>query len=305
MTREELNEQKQKELVREENKEKTKKVIKVSLKYFFIILIISLLFFFYTTYCSTTHVIVKEERIINSKIPKSFNGAKIIQFSDLHYGSTMYYEDVLKVVDLINERKPDLVVFTGDLIDQNYELKSKEQEKLIKALKNIDASLGKYAIIGEEDGENFVTIFNQSDFTILNNSYDLIYMNDKNPILLTGTSSLLKENYDLTKTYSYFNEPTHNSNIFTISLVHEPDLVSEIKESYNVDLYLAGHSHNGHIRIPYFGSVTKKEGAKEFDQPYYYFDNSQLYISSGLGTNGVGMRLFCRPSIYFFRLSQD
>ena len=63
MTREELNEQKQKELVREENKEKTKKVIKVSLKYFFIILIISLLFFFYTTYISTAHVIVKEERI--------------------------------------------------------------------------------------------------------------------------------------------------------------------------------------------------------------------------------------------------
>jgi len=305
MTREEMNEEKQKELIKEENKERTKKIIKFSLKIFFIILIISVLFFFYTTYISTTHVIVKEERIINSKIPKAFNGAKIIQLSDLHYGSTMYYEDLEKIVDLVNERRPDLVVFTGDLINQGYDLKSEEQEKITKLLKKIDASLGKYAIMGEEDGEIFVTIFNQSDFTILNNSYDLIYKDDSNPILLTGTSSLLKGEYDLNKTYGYFNEPTHNSNIFTVSLVHEGDLVSEIKESYNVDLYLAGHSHNGHIRIPYFGSFSEKEGSKEYDQPYYSFDNSQLYVSSGLGTNDIGFRLFCKPSIYFFRLSQD
>lgn len=305
MTREEMNQEKQKELVREENKEKTKKIIKTTLKVFFIILIISLLFFFYTTYISTAHVIVKEERIVNEKIPKAFNGTKIIQLSDLHYGSTMYYNDLKKIVSLVNERKPDLVVFTGDLINQGYNLKAEEQEKIIKLLKNIDASLGKYAIMGEEDGENFITIFNQSDFTILNNSYDLIYKDDNTPILLTGTSSFLKEEYDLSKTYGYFNEPTHNSNIFTISLVHEGDLISEIKESYNVDLYLAGHSHNGHIRVPYFGVFSKKEGSKEYDQPYYSFDSSQVYVSSGLGTNGIGLRLFCRPSIYFFRLSQD
>ena len=305
MTREEMNQEKQRELIKEENKEKIKKIIKFTLKLFFVMLIILLLFFFYTTYISTTHVIVKEERIINGKIPKSFNGTKIIQLSDLHYGSTMFYDDLEKIVKLVNDRKPDLVVFTGDLINQGYDLKSKEQEKITKLLKNIDASLGKYAIMGEEDGESFVTIFNQSDFSILNNSYDLIYKDDNTPILLTGTSSLLKEEYDLGKTYAYFNEPTHNSNIFTLSLVHEADLVTEIKEEYNVDLYLAGHSHNGQIRIPYFGSFSKKEGSKDYDQPYYNLGDSQLYVSSGLGTNGVGMRLFCRPSIYFFRLSQD
>ena len=306
MTREELNEQKQKELIKEENKEKTKKIIKISLKIFFWFLLIGLVFFFYTTYISTTHVIVKEERIINGKIPDAFVGSKIIQFSDLHYGSTMYEDDLKKIVEMINIRKPDIVVFTGDLIDSKYNLKSKEQEKIIKQLKNIDASLGKYAIMGEDDGENFVTIFNQSDFVILNNSYDLIYKNNNTPILLTGSNSLLKEQYDIEKTYAYFNEPTHNSNIFTISLVHEPDLVSEMKDNYRTDLFLAGHSHNGNIRIPYLGALSEVSGAKEYDEPYYSLDNSQLYISSGLGTNSKsGMRLFCRPSIYFFRLSKD
>ena len=76
---------------------------------------------------------------------------------------------------LVNERKPDIVVFTGDLIDKKYELSSEEQEKLIKELKGITATLGKYAILGDEDNEKISTIFNQSDFTILRNEYDLIY----------------------------------------------------------------------------------------------------------------------------------
>ena len=306
MTREEMNEEKKKELFREENKEKTKKIIKISLKIFFFVLIIFMSFFFYTSYVSTTHIIVKEERIISGKLPKSFNGVKLIQFSDLHYGSTMYEEDVKKIVKLINERKPDIVVFTGDLITTKYNLKSEEQERLISQLKKIDATLGKYAIMGNEDGENFITIFNQSGFNVLNNSYDLIYNDDNKPILLTGTNSMLKEQVDLKATYGYYSEPTHNSNIFTISLIHEPDLVTEIESLYNVDLYLAGHSHNGNIRIPYFGSFSNVVGAKEYNNPYYNLGDSQLYISSGLGTNnGLGIRLFCRPSINFFRLSQD
>ena len=302
MTREELNEEIQKEIEKEQNKETIKKVIKVVLKWTVILTVFFTLFFAYTTYISTVKVGVREYRIKNKKIPDTFNGLKIIQLSDLHFGSTMFNEDVNKIKKLSNERKPDIVIFTGDLINKQYDLNSKEQEKLIKVLKGINASLGKYAILGDEDNEKIATIFNQSNFTILRNEYDLIYKDDNNPILLIGLTSI-KKDQDIEKAYSYFKEETHNSNIYTITMLHEPDVVDDIVDIHQTDLFLAGHSHNGNIRVPFIKySLFKVENAKKYDQDYYKVRDSKLYISSGLGTP-KGIRLFCRPSINFYRLS--
>ena len=305
MTREELNQTKQEEIFNEERREKRKHLVMIFLKITLILILIFLSAFFYITYISTSSLIVKEQRIINEKIPASFDGMKIIQFSDLHYGTTVFQSEIKSLVKQINERNPDLVVFTGDLIDQNYNLKSKERESLITELKKIKASLGKYAIMGEEDGDDFTTIFNQSNFTILNNDYELIYKNDNTPILLIGLSSTLKEEINIEKAYSYFQDPTHNSNIYTISLLHEPDSVDQILAQYSTDLFLAGHSHNGIVHIPYFGPLNKKEGALKYNEPFYQLTDSKLYISSGIGTSDFGFRLFCRPSINFFRLSSE
>lgn len=302
MTREELNEEIQKEIEKEQNKETIKKVIKVVLKWTVILTAFFTLFFAYTTYISTVKVGVREYRIKSKKIPDTFNGLKIIQLSDLHFGSTMFNEDVNKIKKLSNERKPDIVIFTGDLINKQYDLNSKEQEKLIKELKGINASLGKYAILGDEDNEKIATIFNQSNFTILRNEYDLIYKDDNNPILLIGLTSI-KKDQDIEKAYSYFKEETHNSNIYTITMLHEPDVVDDIVDIHQTDLFLAGHSHNGNIRVPFIKySLFKVENAKKYDQDYYKVRDSKLYISSGLGTP-KGIRLFCRPSINFYRLS--
>ena len=166
MTREELNKKKQKKISREVRLNKNKKIINIAFKVFFIIFIFVSLFYLFNKYISTKQIIFKEKRIVNDKLPTSFNGLKIIHFSDLHYGTTMFISEIEEIVKSINERKPDLVVFTGDLIDKNYKLEVKEQELLIKQLSKISANIGKYAIMGEEDDERFSTIFNQSDFTI-------------------------------------------------------------------------------------------------------------------------------------------
>lgn len=300
MTREELNKDIRAKVSHESNKENTKKIVKIIIKLLLFFGIIGTLFFLYTTYVSTAKVMVREYRIINQKIPTSFNGLKIVQLSDLHYGSTMLDEELKKVINLVNERKPDLVVFTGDLIDKNYKLTPKEQEKIISNFKNIKATTGKYAILGDEDTEKIATIFNQSNFVILRDEYDLIYNSKDNPILLIGVNSTSK-NPDIDKAFNYYKEPTHLSNIYTISLIHEPDLADDI--NYQSDLILAGHSHNGNIRIPFAKkALFKVAGAKKYDQDYYHINNSELYVSSGLGTKR-GIRLFCRPSINFFRLS--
>jgi len=302
MTREELNKGIQDEIQDELKTTRRKKIIKLAIKIIIFLIIFFSLFFTYTTYVSTVKIGVREYRIKNSKLPKSFNGLKIIQFSDLHFGSTMFDKEVKKMISLSNERNPDIIVFTGDLIDRKYELSSEEQEKLIKKLKSMNAKLGKYAILGDEDNESVATIFNQSDFTILRNDYELLYNTDNNPILLIG---LTAKNIDIEKAYNYFKQENHNSDIYTISLIHKPDVVDEIKSSYHSDIYMAGHSHNGNIRIPIINySIFKISGAKKYDQEYYKVDDAELYISSGLGTH-EGFRLFCRPSINFYRFSNE
>ena len=305
LTRSERNEEKQKEIIKEENREIRKKIVISCFKIIIIIILLSITFYLYTTYISSKIIDVKEERIINEKLPTNFNGLKIIQISDIHYGSTIFIKDIKKLVELVNERTPDLVVFTGDLINKDYKLNSKEQEKLITELKKIKTTIGKYAIMGEEDSSEFNTIMNQSNFTILNNSYDLIYKDNNTPILLIGLNNS-KKNEDIDSAYEYFNQPTHNSNIYTITLLHKPDTVDEILEKYpTTDLFLAGHSHNGQINIPYIGGLIKKEGSQQYINEFYQINESKLYISSGIGTNVNGFRLFCRPSINFFRLSSN
>lgn len=303
MTREELNENKQEAIFKEENRKKTKKIAIKVFKFSLIFIIIFYAFFIYIKYVSTGSIIVKETRITNSTIPSSFNGIKIIHFSDVHYGSNIDINKTKELIEIINKRNPDLVLFSGDLISNNYELDNKEQEALIKELKKINANLGKYAVMGDEDKDNCATIINQSGFTLLNNSYELIYNKNDDAIIINGLDSYLNNNYDIDKSFAYFDSETANANIFTISLFHEPDLTDNILNKHKSNLLLAGHSHNGNIRIPYIGSIFKKEGAKKYDQEFYKISGSNLYVSSGIGTQGDGIRLFCKPSVNFFRIS--
>lgn len=308
MTRAEINEEKQKEIFKEQNKEKTKKIIINIIKLIFILSVIGFIFFAYTTYISTVKITIREYRITNKKIPESFNGIKIIQFSDLHYGSTIFEKNMKEISKLINERNPDIIVFTGDLIDQKYNITQKEKEKLLSQLKKLNAKLGKYAVLGDNDKEEENNILVQSEFTILKNEYDLIYNQTTTPILLIGLSSLNKNEQNLVNAYQYFSQESNIPDVFTITLVHEPDSTTEIIEKYpTTDLVLAGHSHNGFIRIPFVNiPLSSTKGAKKYNQDYYQINDTQLFISGGLGTNNSsGIRLFCRPSINFYRISNE
>ena len=305
MTREEISKEKHKDLLKEQKKEKAKNIIKKIIKIALFIIIITTAFFFYTTYISTVMISTREYRIINKKIPDSFNGTKIVQFSDLHYGTTMIEENLSDIKKKINILKPDIIVFTGDLINHDYKMKTKDTEILTQKLKELNASLGKYAILGDEDNEEIISIYNQANFIVLRNENDLIYKSDNNPIISIGLSSLINNEQDIEKGYSYFNGETYNSDIYTITLVHEPDSADDIINSYKTDLLLSGHSHNGNIRVPFINyTPIRKNGAKKYYQDYYNIDGTKLYISSGLGTNNAsGIRLFCRPSINLYRLS--
>ena len=85
--------------------------------------------------------------------------------------------------------------------------------------------------------------------------------------------------------------------------MHKPDTFDDIKQ-YNFNLVLAGHSHNGQIRLPIYGAILTPKGAKKYYKPHYKIDNTDMYISSGIGNTVIDYRLFNRPSFNIYRLNK-
>lgn len=300
-SREEKNKDIQEEIENEEKKEHIKKTTIMFFKIVFIVVIGFSSFYIYTKYVSTNGLIIKENRIVSSKLPKSFDSTKIIHFSDLHYGSTIELQDVKKIVKLINIRKPDIVIFTGDLIDNDYNIETDELEKLIKELSNINGSINKYAVSGDEDDENYSTILKQSGFTLLDNTSDLVYKNSNEPILITGFSSI-KKGQDISSAFNAYQE---NPNLYNIVIMHEADSILEIPDDYNIDMILAGGSLNGQICFTKDICLLKRKGSITYFKEYYDLGNRDLFISSGIGSNRPNFRFMARPSINFFRFATN
>ncbi len=298
-SREEKNKDIQQEIENEEKKEQIKKTTIIFFKFIFIVVIGFSSFYIYTKYVATNGLIIKEKRIVSNRLPKSFDSTKIIHFSDLHYGSTIELQDVKKIVKLINIRRPDIVIFTGDLIDVNYDIGTDELEQLIKELSNINVNINKYAVSGDEDVENYSTVLKQSGFILLDNTSDLVYKNSNEPIRITGFSSI-KKGQDINSAFNTYQE---NSNLYNIVIMHEADSVLDIPDDYKIDLILAGGSLNGQICLTKDICLIKRKGSSTYFKEYYDLGNSDLFISSGIGSNKPSFRFMARPSINFFRLA--
>ena len=267
-----------------------------------IVLVVSLIT--WSRYVSTNGLSVNEYKVVNSNLPTTFNGLKIVHFSDVHYGTTINKKSFNKIIEQINLINPDLVVFTGDLIDKDTKITEKLIKEITESLSKINSILGKYSIKGEQDYESdsFIEIMQNSDFIILDNSYDLIYNENGENIYIGGLSSSIKKNIDINKTLDYFNIENVNQNIFSIMLMHEPDNIDDLLESKNINLVLAGHNHGGQIRIPFLGGIISMKDSKKYNDRYYKLADTNYYISYGLGTTNYPYRLLNRPSINFYRL---
>lgn len=273
----------------------------------FIVFVAISLILLYGRFIGTAGLMVKEYNISSQELPDGFNGTKIVHISDIHYERTTNLSDLKKIVDKINYLKPDIVVLTGDLFDKA--LDNNQKEELMIELKKIEVTIGKYAIKGNHDTDkDWEYIISESGFINLNNSYDIIYNNGYDPILLAGFDSIESSKdvkKDLNKVHTYKNEFVDKVSEpkYKILLMHQPDYVDEFDYS-EFNLILAGHSHNGQVRIPIVGALYLPKGSKKYYDEYYKLNNTDLYISSGIGTSKINLRLFNKPSINFYRLSK-
>lgn len=268
-------------------------------KLFFSIILIITLTIVYARYVGTTGLFIKEYNIDNNKFPKSFNGLKIAHFTDFHYGTTTNMTSLKKLVKEINLMKPDIIVFTGDFVDKNYKISNEETTNISNELLKLNSTYGNYYVSGNHDIKlaTFDQMMINSNFINLNDKYDIIYNKNNEAILLNG----LSYNSDLEMTNELFKNELPN---YKINIMHVPDMYLNIK-NYNFDLILAGHSHNGQIVLPLYGALYTPNGAKKYYKPYYDINNSDFYISSGIGTSNYNFRIFNRPSFNFYRIKNN
>ncbi|MFS1514261.1 metallophosphoesterase [Chengkuizengella sp. SCS-71B] len=232
-------------------------------------------------------------KLSSKRIPLQFSGLKIVHFSDLHLGFHMddqYFDDLIKQV---NAHQPDIICFTGDLVDED----ASNLSTYILKLQQFEAPYGKFAVLGNHDkiridSTAWVTeVLKRSNFNLLVNE-NVQIKRDNAVINMTGVDDIIYGNPNLDKALLEANKDT-----YTILLAHEPDF-ADVAHNYQVDLQLSGHSHGGQIRLPLIGHIITPPMAKKYVNGLYEVgDSLKVYTNKGVGTTIYPFRFFCRPEI--------
>jgi uncharacterized protein len=247
---------------------------------------------------------VSSHTIKHASIPRSFDGFKIIQFSDTHLGFQYDLDQFKKLLSQINNLKPDVIFFTGDLMDAPNQYPYAEE--IIPLLKNLHAPFGKFSIYGNHDhggygSDIYKNIMELSEFKLLLNDSNEIKMLDGSSIFVMGVDDAMlgRPNFQATT------EKVPDSSPYKILLSHAPDLADEAAK-YGVHLQLSGHSHGGQIQIPFMGALITPPYAKKYREGFYEIKTSEypltLYVNRGIGTTRLPFRFFSKPELTVFNL---
>lgn len=247
--------------------------------------------------------------IHSSKLPHSFEGYQIVQLSDFHIGCYLNHPDkLLELVAIVNGIQPDLLVFTGDMVNNSAE----ELRPLIPILKQFKAKDGKYAILGNHDYGNYTQWdtpeakqqnhqdllegIQESGFDLLLNESREIKRGD-DIIYLIGVENIGKPPFpvygDLQQAISGI-----DTSRFTILLSHDPSHWDmEVLGSF-IDLTLSGHTHGMQAGIELAGIKWSPVQYKYHRWAGLYQEGSQyLYVNRGIGYMGFSGRIGIWPEI--------
>ena len=240
--------------------------------------------------------------VTDNQLPQEFNGLRIAQISDLHLGT--YGKDttfVSRMVDHVNALHPDIIVFTGDLVNRN----SDEAALFIKPLSRLKAPMGVYSILGNHDYGDYqdwlsehakkinrakmLKAHKMMGWNLLNNrSVNIVYRGDT--LVLIGVENIGDPPFrvygSLTKAY-----PKLDDGKFKVLLTHNPahweDSIQN-RHGANVALTLSGHTHAMQMKL--LGMSPAAFRYKHWGGKYTDRTDHVLYVNEGIVTVGYPAR---------------
>ena len=224
----------------------------------------------------------------------------IAHFSDTHFSRFFSPKKINRLIRSTQRNRPEIIVFTGDLIENYGKWSPKMSPKLIRKMKRFTAPMGKIAILGNHDylnnGQYFVkNALEESGFTVLKNE-EIFGSMENFSITVTGIDDPLKgkPKYHYEKTYSRWH----------LLLLHEPDMIQYVPDIRNYDLILAGHAHEPR---KYFRRFKKKiKGAEYFTHGLYAVtEKTILSICNRARRSYLSSRFRLVPEIIYYHLAKD
>ncbi len=231
---------------------------------------------------------VNEEFIYSSKVNSNL---RIIQLSDLHITRATPVSRIAKIVNQVNLLNPDVIVLTGDTIDDNPTL----VEKQLNVLKELSAPYGIYSIMGNHEFYNDVYVakrfLDAYGFKFLFNGG--FHINNSN-VFIAGIPDLgtMVDRVNFWRTLNNTKKDNYN-----VLLSHAPSILDSLSGGI-VDLVLSGHTHGGQI-FPFHIMVKQANG---YLAGKYSLNKTDMFISRGAGTWGPPMRLFAPSDITIINL---
>ena len=244
-------------------------------------------------------------------LPNAFKGLRVIQISDIHSGSFNNTHAVQKGIDMIMAQKADIILFTGDLVNN----KSDEMYEYIKLFKQLKAPMGVYSILGNHDYgdyakwdtdeakiknlEELKTIHQELGWRLLLDEHISLEKNGEK-IALIGVQNISFKN----QFHSYGNLAKAYENTadfpFKILMSHDPThWDGEINTKYkDIDLTLSGHTHGFQfgVEIPWLKWSPAQYIYKQW-AGLYQKDNQYIYVNRGFGFLGYPGRVGILPEI--------
>ena len=210
---------------------------------------------------------------------------RFVHFSDLHHKGDRAHSQ--SVVDLINSLKPDFVCFTGDIMEE-----AKFLPEALEILSGVQAPM--YGVPGNHD------YWSRAPFDGMIKCFAATggaWLVNEQSVIADGAINLI----GLAKFGRHSSPPSVRPGMKNILLMHYPAWVKQLDDG-PFDLILAGHSHGGQVRIPFYGPIIVPFGVDEYDLGLFETAVGPLYVNPGIGWFPVPVRFNCRPEITVFEI---
>jgi uncharacterized protein len=239
------------------------------------------------------------------RLPEAFDGFRIAQLSDIHFGPYMTRPELDRAVNLAKQFRPDLVALTGDFVSHPW-----RQRNGLEGAKNAgpcaDAfadwkSLPIIAVLGNHDHWNDADLVGgelaERGIEVLRNGARPLEK-DGQRLWVAGVDDVLEGHADLAGTTAGI-----PSSEVTLLLAHEPDY-ADVASKSPIDLQLSGHSHGGQVRVPGVGPIVLPDLARKYPTGLNRVGNLQVYTTRGIGVINPPVRLNCPPEVTLITLGK-